>query len=191
MGRRFGKLVAVEELPKERGMRRWRLACDCGRVVETFQKQFASSGKMRSCGCDHAKPQIRHGGSTRPEYKHWLNLISRCENPGMTGFKDYGGRGIKVCARWRASFQHFLDDMGARPAPGYSVDRIDVNGDYTPENCRWATRTTQGRNKRFNRVVEVDGESMTLAEAVERRGLKYNTVLYRLLRGKSVVEALR
>lgn len=127
--------------------------------------------------------------STR-EYRTWINMKSRCYTPTSTGYKDYGGRGIKVCERWLHSFGAFLEDMGPRPSPEHSIDRIDCDGDYEPSNCRWATRTEQARNFRANRIVEAFGRSMTLAEAAEQSGLPYNTVLYRLKRGWTLDQAL-
>lgn len=125
----------------------------------------------------------RSSMSKRPEYRHWINMRARCNAPGATGYAEWGGRGIKVCPEWSASFTQFLADMGPRPAPGYSIDRIDTNGDYEPDNCRWASAKEQARNTRANRIVHLSDGRMTLAEAVERTGQKYNTVLYRLKRG--------
>lgn len=124
------------------------------------------------------------------EYRAWINMRSRCNNPNTPFFDRYGGRGIKVCPEWDKSYQAFLRDMGRRPSPRHSLDRIDVNGDYEPANCRWATTSEQCRNKTTNRAVEVGGFRMTLAEAAERSGRGYNTVLYRLKRGWSVEQAL-
>lgn len=188
-GKRFGMLVAIEEMPKRNGMRVWRLKCDCGGERTTLQKDFASGGKMRSCGCAN-RPFRTHGLTNTPEYRHWVNMVSRCETPSSTGFAHYGGRGIKVCERWRSNFQHFYEDMGPRPAAGYSVDRIDVNGHYEPGNCRWATQTEQSRNTRVNHLVSVDGQTLTLAGAAENAPVPYNTVLYRLKRGWSPEDAV-
>jgi hypothetical protein len=187
-GLRFGKLVAVEELPRKDGKRVWRLACDCGGEIVAFQKKFASGGKLRSCGC--AAKVVTHGLSRIPEYRHWVNMVSRCENPDATGFEHYGGRGIVVCRPWRADFQNFYRDMGPRPSPKHSIDRIDVNGNYEPANCRWATSKEQGRNTRANHMVEVDGRSIPLVEAAEGAPVGYNTILYRIKRGWRLEDAL-
>ena len=188
MGKRFGKLVAVEEMPRERGMRKWRLECDCGGEVISLQKAFCSGGTMRSCGCDNR--QINHGLSKRREYRAWHNMRSRCTNPNTPHWEDYGGRGIRVCERWLNSFETFFKDVGPRPTPRHSLDRIEVDGDYEPGNVRWAVPEVQGRNKRKNRIVVIDGSEMTLAEAVERAPVPYNTVLYRIKRGWSVEDAI-
>ena len=133
---------------------------------------------------------MRHRFSYTKTYRAWINMRTRCENPNTKYYYRYGGRGIRVWPAWQSSFAQFLFDMGEKPE-GTSLDRIDTNGNYEPTNCRWATPTLQQRNRKGNRIVTVNGESMTLADAVERRGLKYNTVLYRLKRGKSIEDALR
>jgi hypothetical protein len=137
-----------------------------------------------------SRPRTGHRKCDAPEYGNWRNMICRCEQPTTPHFAEYGGRGIKIAEVWRRDFAQFVRDMGPRPSPQHTVDRIDVNGDYTPENCRWATPKEQGRNTRGNRIVEVDGNSVTLAEAVERSPVPYNTVLYRIKRGWSLTDAL-
>lgn len=188
-GKRFGSLTCVEELPRTNNMRFWRMRCDCGNIIDCFQKSFTSGGTRTSCGCDK-HTGIKHGLSCRPEYRHWINMISRCENPNTPGFEHYGGRGIRVCSRWRENFENFFADMGAKPSIRHSVDRVRVNEHYEPSNCRWALPKTQSRNTRANRHVTVDGLDVTLAEAVEKSPVPYNTVLYRLRRGWPLDEAL-
>lgn len=189
-GSRFGKLIASEELPMENSMRKWRLICDCGNSVEVLQKRFLYERGIRSCGCDMPSHE-RHGKSESPEHKVWQQMKYRCSNPNATGYHKYGGRGIKVCDEWQRSFTAFLRDVGYRPSMAHTLDRIDNNKGYEPKNVRWTDQKTQARNTSKNRLVEVDGRTVTLAEAVEERGLNYNTVLYRILRGKTPQEALR
>jgi len=131
-----------------------------------------------------------HGQSATVEYKTWNNMWSRCTNPKTEDWDRYGGRGIRVCDRWSV-FENFIADMGNRPRRGYSIDRIDTDGHYQPSNCRWADQKTQCRNTSVNHIVEFDGRSMPLAEAVEISGIKYNTVLYRIKRGWPVDRAIR
>lgn len=187
-GRRFGFLTALKEADRRGSARLWHCRCDCGDERIVYQSNL-TGGHTKSCGCGLATSS--HQQSQSREYRAWINMISRCENPNTPGWENYGGRGISVCARWRASYAVFREDMGKRPGRGYSVDRIDNNGNYEPGNCRWATRETQMRNFRGNRIVEIDGKQMTLVEAVSERGLKYNTVLHRILRGQPIEEALR
>jgi hypothetical protein len=127
----------------------------------------------------------------RPEYRTWINMKSRCYNPNTPQFYRYGGRGIGVCEQWRSSFKDFFCDVGSRPTPEHSLDRWpNQNGNYEPGNVRWATSIEQSRNLTNNRIVQVGGRSMTLAQAVEAAPVPYNTVLYRLRRGWSVDDAL-
>lgn len=190
-GQKFGMLTPVEEVARIDGKRAWRLRCDCGGERVALQKAFASGGKMRSCGCA-SPPHNKHGLSKTPEYRHWVNMLSRCNNPKTPWFNRYGGRGISVCDRWKADFANFYEDMGQRPTPKHSLDRIDTDGNYEPGNCRWATISEQARNTSANHMVEVSpGEGpITLAEAAERAPVPYSTVLYRLIRGWSVQDAV-
>jgi len=102
-------------------------------------------------------------------------MIQRCEDPNHPAYANYGGRGIKVCSRWRSSFEAFLADMGHKPTRA-SIDRIDVDGNYEAENCRWASPKEQARNRRTNRRVVLDGTTLALSEACERLGLNYRAI---------------
>ena len=116
-------------------------------------------------------------------------MVDRCEKAGSDHFANYGGRGISVCREWRESFESFLRDMGERPA-GMTIDRIDVNGDYTPGNCRWSTSKEQCRNKRDNRVIEFDGQARCLSEWAEVMGAKVSAIRMRLEKGWTVERTL-
>ncbi len=116
-------------------------------------------------------------------------MRARCRYPKNNQFKDYGGRGISVCKRWDESFKAFLEDMGPKPKPTHQIDRIDNDGNYEPENCRWATRKQNNRNKRNNRMLVVDGQKMGVPEASEKYGIQQKTILMRLYRGWSETDA--
>lgn len=120
-----------------------------------------------------------HGKRHTPEYALWLSFKQRCLNPRDKNYPNYGGRGITVCDHWASSFQAFYDDMGPRPSPDLTLDRIDNRQGYEPGNCRWATRQTQAENRRNVTFVTVDGLKVTLKEAARRLGVNYATVLYR------------
>lgn len=128
-------------------------------------------------------PKRSHGRSRTPEYVTWSNMISRCEYTNRRDFKHYGGRGIRVCQRWRSSFEAFLEDMGYRPFPRASLDRINQDGDYCKENCRWATQKEQSRNRKNNVLVTVDGITKTMGEWAEINGVDQRLIRQRLLAG--------
>lgn len=136
----------------------------------------------------------RHGyktaGKYSSEYSIWMNLRMRCNNPGNNRYAMYGARGIRVCERWEADFLNFLKDMGRRPTPDHSIDRINNDGDYTPENCRWATRKEQCRNRRSSKFLVFRGERKTTAEWSELFGVSQGTLHYRLKAGWSVEDAI-
>ena len=152
----------------------------------------ARRGLSRSCGCLKAElapiyPRT-HGKRRSSEYAIWVNMIARCTKETRPDYARYGGRGIKVCERWRA-FENFYADMGPRPSPRHSLDRVDNDRNYEPGNVRWATATEQGRNQRSNRIVTYMGQPMTLSEACERAGLNEGTVRSRIDRYGWTAEA--
>lgn len=128
--------------------------------------------------------------SHHPLYKIWEAMIRRCENPRDISYDNYGGRGIRVCPRWRASFADFLADMGERPTPAHQIDRRKTNGDYEPENCHWATRLEQMRNTRHSRVLTFGGETLCVAEWAARTGISDKAIYNRIEQGWSVERML-
>ena len=188
-GQTFGRLTAIRRAGTRNGRVTWACMCECGATVEVVSHAL-TSGHTKSCGCwknerNKGTPpkhgHARRGTQLTPTYRTWQAMMARCYNPKVKAFKDYGGRGIKVCDGWHL-FENFLAYMGKRP-DDLTLDRIDSNGDYTPCNCRWTTRTEQNRNTRRNVVVEFDGVRMTQSEFAERIGMKQATVSYRLRNG--------
>lgn len=152
LGMRFGRLTVVAQEGKSKGRHLlWKCRCECGGVTHA-PKYALVSGNTKSCGCLHIDKITTHGMSgsvttkRSTEYAIWMNMLSRCRNPNCPDFKNYGMRGISVCPRWLV-FENFLEDMGRRP-PKLSLDRIDNDGNYCPENCRWADSRTQRLNSR-------------------------------------------
>jgi hypothetical protein len=194
-GVRFGRLIAIER----RGPK-WFCKCDCGKTALATPGNL-KYGNTSSCGCLRIEQAAiarkfctRHGhaagSSGSPEYRTWAAMKNRCSNSNTKCFPDYGGRGIKVCREWSDSFESFLEDMGPRPSSRHSIDRIDNNGDYTPENCRWATVKEQMRNRRCCMVVTAFGEAKPLADWCDAHGMLAGTVARRIRRGVSPELAL-
>ena len=152
LGKRYGRLLVIGLASKtdNRKRRFWNCRCDCGTSVVVLGDNL--SGNTKSCGCfqrDRAtESHATHDGCGTPEYSTWCNMKNRCSNPTLAQYKDYGGRGISVCKRWRTSFENFLADMGERPGSDFTIERVDVNGNYEPSNCIWLHRTEQNKNKR-------------------------------------------
>lgn len=151
-------------------------------MLSTTDEPTRSTGRP----CTHGHTS---GGRVSPTYSTWLSMRARCSNPNVTYYADYGGRGITVCDRWQTSFEAFLEDMGEKPA-GTSIERIDRDGHYEPGNCRWATLREQGRNKRNNLKLTLNGETRLLVEWSERTGIPYRKIRARLDRGWSAERAL-
>jgi hypothetical protein len=201
IGFRFGRLVVVADIePILSGVQRQRAVrceCDCGALGE-YRLCSLRSGNTTSCGCfarESTSTRSRlafrtHGGTGTPEYSAWASLLQRCRNSNDSAYQNYGGRGIRVCDRWQESFSYFLDDMGYRPSAKHSIDRMDNNGDYSPENCRWATRSEQMRNTSVNRMVSHDGETLCVTEWAERYGMCASKLNGRLNLGWSFERAV-
>jgi hypothetical protein len=179
VGKTFGRLKVVSYSHSDHaGKRLWKCSCDCGNetMVRTAELK---SGKTKSCRY-HAR-WITHGKSKTTTYKIWQGMRKRCENPKHRYFFRYGGRGIRVDERW-GNFESFLSDMGERP-DGHEIDRIDVNGNYSPENCRWATSKENQNNRRNSIRLIVNGTTYTPSEASLKFGVPAPLIYARLKKG--------
>lgn len=149
-GMRFARLSVVAYSGNDRhGKAIWECLCDCGKTTTPTTSDL-TTGHTTSCGCSRIGKTgtPKHGMFDTPEYNAWRAMKSRCYNKNNKGYPLWGGRGIRVCDQWVNSFEQFHADMGMKPGPDYSIDRIDNDGDYTPDNCRWATLSEQNANKR-------------------------------------------
>jgi hypothetical protein len=197
MEEKYGLLKPIElSYIKGKYEQFWLFKCDCGNL-KVSRLYDVKRGKINSCGCIHKKQlaernkaNAKHGYFGTPIYNSWSGIIERCYNPKSGNYNMYGAKGITMCERWRSSFENFLEDMGERPQ-GTSIDRIDVYGNYCPENCRWVDAKTQARNRTNNVRYEYDGKNLTLAEWSEITGIKADTMHSRIRKqGWSIEDAL-
>ena len=182
-GKRFGRLVALSPYRKD-GIFYWKCKCDCGKYHDVLAGHL-TSGKILSCGClrsDVSSVNTRtHGISKTRIYKIWKGMKYRCYAPQSPVFKDYGGRGIKVCDAWLNNPEAFYNwSVSHGYKDGLTVDRINVDGDYSPENCRWTDYKTQANNTRRNVLVEYNGEMRTMKQWSEYAGINYQTFVRRI-----------
>ena len=193
-GQRFG-ILTVTGFSHQARQGYWICACECG-GRSTVRRGDLITGRTKSCGCLSG---VRHGGSSFPEYGNWAHMIRRTKpNPEQKYQRNYADRGITVCDRWKvgengvAGFACFLNDMGRRPTPLHSIDRIDNNGNYEPQNCRWALPKEQSRNQRKTLFVDFNGRRYPVAEAAERFAtVKKGQVVKRLKSGWTPEQALK
>lgn len=182
IGKRFGRLLVVGLVQDTSRVRRYTCKCDCGKIKAVRQDDLRDHAGTRSCGC--LKGVERKYGSRAchsiPEYSIWHRMLRRCHNAKYADYKTYGQRGIVVCDRWRTNFQAFFDDMGPRPSPKHSIDRIDNDGNYEPSNCRWATATEQARNRRSTHLLRCGDVVGSVAEWSEVCGIDQSTLLARI-----------
>lgn len=204
-GKRFGRLTAIKDVGSQNWKRMWLCKCDCGgeKVVTCGN---LNSGIIQSCGClqreTRGKSRRIHGLTRSREYARWQAMLRRCFDPTHESFKDYGGRGITVCDRWKSSVVAYLEDIGQMPGENYSVDRIDNNANYScgkcqectdngwTMNCRWATREQQSRNARSNRMFTINGKTRCLTAWCTQYSVPVTTAWHRLKRHLTIEESL-
>lgn len=194
IGEKYGRWI-VESLPfNQSGRKHVMCRCECD-VLKSVRVAKLFDGTSKSCGCLARDLLVTHGLTSKArrrfsrEYWIWNMIVQRCTNPKVKNWTDYGGRGIQVCDQW-LSFENFHADMGERPSSGHSIERRNNDGNYTPENCFWATRMDQGKNKRNNHYLTIRGESLHLAEWARRYNIQHTTILARLRYGWSVEDAI-
>lgn len=194
IGRRFGRLTVVSYHGTKNNRTLWKCLCDCGRYAVVSGKCL-NNGNTKSCGClrkQNAKKLFtKHGKSGKRIYMIWAGVKTRCYNKTRKYYKYYGGRGITMCDEWKDDFQAFYNwSMSNGYNDNLTIDRIDVNGNYEPNNCRWVTMKQQNRNSRHNIKSTYNNETHCLSEWCEILGLNYNNVKYRLYNNWSIERAL-
>lgn len=160
----------------------WECLCDCGKTMVTRSNSLRT-GNTTSCGCTRYDHVRTHGMKDSPEYISWSAMRSRCYRTTDKSYDRYGGRGIRVCDEWRDSFEAFIADMGLKPSPDMSIDRIDNDGDYDPSNCRWATHVEQNHNRSNNSWLVIDGVRGLACDWSKVSGICEATINRRALRG--------
>jgi hypothetical protein len=193
-GQIFHRLTVVGPTERKVGNKTiYECLCSCGNTAYT-DKYKLTSGHTKSCGCfkleNLSEIKFKHGLIFTPEYNAWSEMKQRCLNQNIKSYKHYGGRGISVCERWIHSFENFLDDMNQRPTSKHSIDRIDVNGNYEPTNCRWATATEQAANRRTTTKFLFHGEMIALSHIAKYLGISQQTMQRLVMVKKMSIESI-
>lgn len=182
-GNKYGRLIVTRKDVDKYNKVIWVCLCDCGKERKSYRYDL-EKGRTKSCGCllsENIRAKTKtHGMSLSAEYRIYSGIIKRCSHPELRAHKNYAGRGISVCTRWLESFENFYADMGNRPSKNHSIDRIDNNGNYEPDNCRWATRIEQSKNRRVSLVYIVNGKKLSLMEIAKENNMTYKKLNYRI-----------
>ena len=200
-GQKFGRLTVVERRenyidPKGKQRSKWRCECECGNIVDVVGSVL-KNGHTKSCGCLRKETSVAvnrtHGMIDTPIYKEWENMKARCYIKSSSRYHRYGARGITVCDRWRNSFEAFYEDVSKLPhfgECGYTINRIDNDGNYEPNNVEWADKITQANNTSTNHYVTYKGKTQTIAQWAREFHIGSATLLYRLKAGWNIERAL-
>lgn len=196
-GEKFGRLVVIKRIGKDKsGNIIWLCRCDC-KTEKIIRGASLKNKTTRSCGCLNKEKiierQTKHGhwtsGKASKSYNAWSHIKQRCTNISDPSYHRYGGRHISICKRW-LKFENFLDDMGEPPTRDHSIDRIDNNGNYCKDNCRWATSEQQARNRRNNKLITCNGKTQLLIEWAKETRISHTVILWRIKRGWSIDRAI-
>ena len=195
-GRKFLRLTVISRAPNRNKEVMWKCVCKCGTMIITSGHSLRRKD-TRSCGCfqketSHIRGKLNthHGMSRQPEYNSWRGIRDRCLNPRDGKYKWYGGRGITICEQWFQSFENFFTDMGPKPHPKMTIERIDNNLGYNKENCTWATRTEQSRNRRFNVNIHLWDQTKCIAEWSRILNISDGTIRGRIKHGWEPIRAI-
>lgn len=198
-GKQFGKLTVIEYAGKRQRpggsfSYDWRCRCECGNEF-IADGNCIRRGSATSCGCDNSEKLCDHGMSKPEHPQHWAWIVwsgmrRRCYTVSDSAYNRYGGRGIKICDAWLESVRQFYADMGDRPTPKHTIERIDNNGNYEPGNCVWATRAEQTENQRSTKLLTFQGESLSISKWARRLGISRRTLSRRIASGWTVEQAL-
>lgn len=206
IGKKFGRLVILSYEGKAKFSKTLvKCLCDCGEII-TKELPDVRNGHTKSCGCLRKeataknktgnrfklknKERLTHGKTYTPEFYVWSSIKVRCMNPHSKAFKNYGGRGITVCDKWLHSFEAFLGDLGERPSPKHQIDRIDNDGNYCPENCRWSLVVENNNNKRTSKLITFNNRTLSRAEWEREIGLSRGMIRSRLIVGWTIEKIL-
>lgn len=191
-GCKFGDLTVIRQVESQKHQRFWLCVCNCGKTTIVGTGNL-TSGKTKSCG--HRKNAKKHGKAGTRIYGIYQSMKQRCVNPNNTNYKSYGGRGIKVCKDWLESFESFFEwALSNGYDKNMELDRINVNGDYSPDNCRWISHLEQCQNRRTNVKITINGVTKTLSEWARETGIPYKTILsrhFRGIKGVKLIEPVR
>lgn len=189
-GKKFSRLKVISYDGRLKpGIHLWKCRCQCG-TIKIIRGGDLRLRQTRSCGCLKLEQSRVHGASSKKSFSTWKAMMNRCYSNRNRFYHRYGGRGIIVCQRWHNP-NHFLSDMGDRPSPKHSIDRINNDGNYEPGNCRWATVSQQQRNKVNTLLIEYEGRKTPIIELSERFGIRWDTLRYRIRNGWRLEDALR
>lgn len=191
-GQRFGRLLVLNKAESAKGQSVWNCQCDCG-TTKAIRGIALRAGRTISCGCYGRENRTKHGrkskrldNKTDPTYTSYINMKTRILNPNANNYKNYGGRGIRICEQWlNGGFEQFLLDMGERPE-GKTLDRIDHNGDYCPENCKWSTAQEQSENKRNSILITFNGRTKCLTSWARELSVSRKAIYALIKKGKTL-----